>query len=141
MRSYQSVIVLKPDLDVTQLDQAIEKIEGFFKKSGGAVISLEKWGKKRLAYKIKKHKFGIYLNIYHTCECLKVSAMEKDYQLYDNIIKYLIIRLDDKDMDRIMKEIDSAAKEESAGEKSAPEVIDGSGKPEEEASSKPAAAE
>ena len=104
LRSYQSVIILKPDLDGPQFDQAIEKIEQIFKKGGGAVIRLEKWGKKRLAYKIKKHKFGIYLNIYHTCENLKVPEMEKDYQLYDQIIKYLVIKLDDNDLERIMKE-------------------------------------
>ena len=104
MRSYQSVIILKPDLDGPKFDQAIEKIEQFYKKAGGSVIRLEKWGKKRLAYKIKKHKFGIYLNIYHTCESAKVAEMEKDYQLFDVIIKYLIIRLDDNDVERIMSE-------------------------------------
>ena len=104
MRSYQSVIILKPDLDGPQFDQAIEKIEQIFKKNGGDVIRLEKWGKKRLAYKIKKHKFGIYLNFYHTCESLNVPVMEKDYQLYDQIIKYLVIRLDDKDLERIKQE-------------------------------------
>ena len=118
LRSYQSVIILKPDLDGPQLDQAIEKIEQIFKKSGGAVLSLEKWGKKRLAYKIRKHKFGVYLNIYHTCEAAKTSELEKEYQLFDLIIKYLIIRLDEKDVERIMSEKETAAEEEAASVKS-----------------------
>jgi small subunit ribosomal protein S6 len=116
LRSYQSVIILKPDLDGPQLDQAIEKIEQIFQKGGGAVIRLEKWGKKRLAYKIKKHKFGIYLNIYHTCESLKVPEMEKEYQLYDQIIKYLVIRLEDKDLERIMQESESSPEGEEGSE-------------------------
>jgi len=118
LRSYQSVIILKPDLDGPQFDQAIEKIEQIYQKAGGAVIRLEKWGKKRLAYKIKKHKFGIYLNIYHTCESLKVPEMEKDYQLYDQIIKYLVIRLEDKDLERIMQENEESSENEEGNEES-----------------------
>jgi len=112
LRSYQSVIILKPDLDGSQFDQAIEKIEQIYKKAGGTVIRLEKWGKKRLAYRIKKHKFGIYLNIYHTCENAKMAEMEREYQLFDFIIKYLIIRLQDKDVERIMKENETASEED-----------------------------
>ena len=60
-------------------------------------------GKKRLAYRVNKSRFGYYLNIYHTCESLKVSALEADYKLYDLILKFLVIRLDDKDLDLAMK--------------------------------------
>ena len=124
LRSYQSVIILKPDLDGPQLDQAIEKIEQIYQKAGGAVIRLEKWGKKRLAYKIKKHKFGIYLNIYHTCESLKVPEMEKEYQLFDQIIKYMVIRLEDKDLERIMQESENSPEEEGSEVSSVEETSD-----------------
>ena len=129
LRSYQSVIILKPDLDGPQLDQAIEKFELIFKKSGGAVINLEKWGKKRLAYKIRKHKFGIYLNIYHTCEAAKTSEMEKEYQLYDLVIKYLIIKLDEKAVERIISEKEAVAEEEAAREKASADDNAASDKP------------
>jgi len=117
LRSYQSVIILKPDLEDSQVDQAIEKIEQFFQKSGGSTLKLEKWGKKRLAYKVKKNKFGIYLNIYHTCANEKVSSLEKEYQLFNQIIKYLIIKIEDKDMERIMQETDPALMTDEPGDK------------------------
>ena len=124
LRSYQSIIILKPDLDGPQLDQAIEKIEQIFQNGGGAVIRMEKWGKKRLAYKIKKHKFGIYLNIYHTCESLKVPEMEREYQLYDQIIKYLVIRLEDKDLERIMQESEASSEDGESSETSSDDSSD-----------------
>ena len=99
MRSYQSVLILKPDLDEAQVDQVLEKITEFLSKNNGSIIKVEKWGKKRLAYRVNKSRFGYYLNIYHTCESLKVSALETDYKLYDLILKFLVIRLDDKDLD------------------------------------------
>ena len=98
MRSYQSVLILKPDLDEARVDQVLEKITEFLSKNNGSIMKAEKWGKKRLAYRVNKSRFGYYLNIYHTCESLKVSALEADYKLYDLILKFLVIRLDDKEL-------------------------------------------
>ena len=113
MRSYQSVLILKPDLDEAQVDQVLEKITEFLSKNNGSIVKVEKWGKKRLAYRVKKSRFGYYLNIYHTCESLKVSALEADYKLYNLILKYLLIRLDDKDLDLAMnRECEDGVEEE-----------------------------
>jgi len=103
LRSYQSVLILKPDLDEAQVDQVLEKITEFLSKNNGSIVKVEKWGKKRLAYRVKKSRFGYYLNIYHTCESLKVSALEADYKLYNLILKFLVLRLDDKDLELAMK--------------------------------------
>lgn len=116
MRSYQSLIILKPDLEDAQVDQVIEKIGRFIQKSGGSTLKLEKWGKKRLAYKVKKNKFGIYINIYHTCANDKVAELEKEYQLYDQIIKYMIIKIEDKDLERILQESEQIPLTDDDGE-------------------------
>ncbi len=100
MRSYQSVLILKPDLDATQVDQALEKINGFLKESGGACLKIERWGKKRLAYRVKKNRFGYYLNMYHTCGNQSVSSLETEFKLFAQIIRYMVIRLGDKELER-----------------------------------------
>lgn len=119
MRNYQSVLILKPDLDEAQVDQSVEKITSIIKKFDGSVLNLEKWGKKRLAYRVKKNKFGYYLNIYHTCEPVKVPDLEKEYQLYDLVIKYLVIRLEERDIERVMSkaaEVADSAETSSEGD-------------------------
>ena len=98
MRSYQSILIVKPDLDEAKVDQVLEKITEFLSKNNGSILKVEKWGKKRLAYRINKSRFGYYLNIYHTCESLKVPALEATYKLYDLIIKFLVIRLTEKEL-------------------------------------------
>jgi len=100
LRSYQSVLILKPDLDETQVDQVLEKIGGFLKENDGSCLKVEKWGKKRLAYRVKKNRFGYYLNIYHTCGNQNVSSLETEYKLFAQIIRYLVLRLDDKELER-----------------------------------------
>ena len=114
MRNYQSILILKPDLDEAQVEQSIEKITSIISKFGGAILKLDNWGKKRLAYRVKKNKFGYYLNIYHTCEEANLPSLEKEYQLYDLIIKYLVIRLEERDIERVMAKAAEAAEAAAA---------------------------
>jgi len=104
LRPYQSVLILKPDFDEPQIDESLVKITGLIESHGGAVLKVDKWGKKRLAYKVKKNRFGYYLNIYHTCENEQLSSLEAKYKLYDAIIKFMVLRLDDKELERAIKQ-------------------------------------
>ena len=124
MRNYQSVLILKPDLDEAQVDQSVEKITATLQKFGGAILKLDKWGKKRLAYRVKKNKFGYYLNIYHTCESEKVPDLEKEYQLYDLVIKYLVIRLEERDIERVMSQAAEASENSEADEGDKPKAAE-----------------
>ena len=115
LRSYQSVLILKPDIDEARVAEALEKIGEFIKSNGGASLRIENWGKKRLAYRVKKNRFGIYLNLYHTLESAKVVELETKYKLYDLIIKYMVVRLDDDELERALgkeTEVDGESKDE-----------------------------
>ncbi|MEE2987307.1 MAG: 30S ribosomal protein S6 [Nitrospinota bacterium] len=129
LRSYQSTVILKPDFDEKQVDQALEEITSLIKKSGGSCLKIEKWGKKRLAYRIKKNRFGFYLNIYHTCEASLLSSLENEYKLSSSIIKYLVIRLEKKELERAMareteKEDESAGPSDKAKEENKAKTIE-----------------
>ena len=113
LRSYQSVLILKSDIEESRLDDVLEKIGGFIKSNGGAILKTEKWGKKRLAYRVKKSRFGIYLNLYHTLEPSGVVHLEKKYKLFDLIIKFMVVSLADDELERAL-----GRKEEVEGEES-----------------------
>jgi small subunit ribosomal protein S6 len=120
LRSYQSVLILKPDIDEPRVADALEKIGDFIKSNGGACLKVENWGKKRLAYRVKKSRFGIYLNLYHTLEPAKVVELETKYKLYDLIIKYMVVRLEDDELERALgkeTEVDGESKGEDKDEK------------------------
>ncbi len=107
MRSYQSVLILKPDIEESRVDEALEKIGEFIKSNGGACLKTEKWGKKRLAYRVKKNRFGVYLNIYHTLEPSGVTDLERKYKLFDQIIKFMVVYLSDEELERALSREDS----------------------------------
>jgi len=134
LRPYQSVLILKPDFDEAQVGECLEKITDLIKSHGGACLKVDKWGKKRLAYKVKKNRFGYYLNIYHTCENEKVPSLEAKYKLYEAIIKFMVLRLDDKELERAMgngeeaEEVAAGAEaEKSTKDASSEEVAAGAG--------------
>ena len=114
MRSYQSVLILKPDIEDTHVDEALAKIGEFIKGNGGTILKAEKWGKKRLAYRVKKNRFGIYLNLYHTLEPSGVIDLEKKYKLYDLVIKFMVVSLTDDELERALGKNDET--EEEGGE-------------------------
>ncbi|PIP72608.1 MAG: 30S ribosomal protein S6 [Nitrospinae bacterium CG22_combo_CG10-13_8_21_14_all_47_10] len=119
LRSYQSVLILKPDIDEARVAEALEKIGEFIKSNGGACLKIENWGKKRLAYRVKKNRFGIYLNLYHTLDSAKVSDLENKFKLYDLVIKYMVVRLEDDELERALGKESSIEEEEEASVKSA----------------------
>jgi len=107
LRSYQSVLILKPDIEESRVDEALGKIGEFIKSNGGACLKTEKWGKKRLAYRVKKNRFGYYLNIYHTLEPFGVADLERQYKLFDLIIKFMVVYLPDDELERALSREDS----------------------------------
>ena len=115
MRSYQSVLILKPDIEESRVDEALAKIGEFIKSNGGTILKTEKWGKKRLAYRVKKNRFGVYLNLYHTLEQSGVVDLEKKYKLFDLIIKFMVLNLADDELERALGRGDET--DESEGEK------------------------
>ena len=117
LRSYQSVLILKPDIEDTRVDEALEKIGEFIKGNGGTILKTEKWGKKRLAYRVKKNRFGIYLNLYHTLEPSGVIDLEKKYKLFDLIIKFMVVSLTDDELERALGNNDEAEGEGDETEK------------------------
>ena len=117
LRSYQSVLILKPDIEDTREDEALGKIGEFIKGNGGAILKTEKWGKKRLAYRVKKNRFGIYLNLYHTLEPSGVIDLEKKYKLFDLIIKFMVVSLTDDELERALGNNDEAEGEDGETEK------------------------
>ena len=117
MRSYQSVLILKPDIEDTHVDEALAKIGEFIKGNGGTILKAEKWGKKRLAYRVKKNRFGIYLNLYHTLEPSGVIDLEKKYKLYDLVIKFMVVSLTDDELERALGKKDETEEEGDETEK------------------------
>ncbi len=93
MNQYEIAVIYHPDLEV-DLSKAEEKITKLFTDNGGSVTSTDNWGKRKLAYTIKKQEYGIY--VFYTVEMPGegVKKVESTLNITDEVIRYLIVRPD-----------------------------------------------
>ena len=95
MNSYEIAILFDPGLEV-DLEQATKKVEKIFTDNGGKVTNVDNWGKKKLAYQIKKHDSAVY--VFYTVDMPGEGVRKVEYTLNitDEVIRFLIVRPDQK---------------------------------------------
>lgn len=91
MKQYESMVIIIPSISEDDAAQENEKLLSFIKKNGGEIVKTENWGKRKLAYEIKKHKEGYYFVNYFTLDPLRVSEFEHEYRINENIVRYNIL--------------------------------------------------
>lgn len=95
MRMYEGLFLIDNARASMEWDNVVKHIHDILQKYGAEILKTEKWGEKKLAYKIKGHKRGTYLLIHFNAENTAVATIKRDFQLSDYIIRSLIVK-DDK---------------------------------------------
>ena len=90
---YETTFIVNASLDDGQTDVVIARVQDTITKNGGIITVLEKWGRKRLAYPIKKKTNGFYVNIEFEAPGTLIAQLERAFQLDEMILRHLIIRL------------------------------------------------
>lgn len=93
MNQYEIAVLYHPDLEV-DLSKAEEKVTKIFTSNGGKVVNTDNWGKRKLAYTIKKQEHAIY--VFYTVELPgeSVKKVESTLNITDEVVRYLITRPD-----------------------------------------------
>jgi small subunit ribosomal protein S6 len=89
---YETMYILRPDLGEESVDQAIEKYQNILRENGAEIVETQHRGKRRLAYEIKKHREGIYIQMNYTGNGSQVAVMERAMRLSEEVIRYLTIK-------------------------------------------------
>ena len=95
MRMYEGLFLIDNAHASTEWDNVVKHIQDILQKNGAEILKTEKWGEKKLAYKIKSHKRGTYLLVHFNAKNSAIAMVRRDFQLSDYIIRFLIIK-DDK---------------------------------------------
>ena len=93
---YESIIIINATLEDAQIETEIEKIKDFITKNNGEIRALEKWGRRRLAYAIKKKNNGFYVLYEFKAPGDLIAKLERQYLLNENIIRFLTVELNKK---------------------------------------------
>lgn len=93
MSQYEIAILYDPDLEV-DLEKATTRVEKIFTDNNAKVTNVDNWGKRKLAYPIKKHDMAIY--VFYTVDMLgtSVQKLESILNITDEVIRFLITKPD-----------------------------------------------
>lgn len=94
MYLYESIFIIRPSLSDDDTNQLIEKMKSLLEKAGASVEIVENWGKKKLAYEIKRERRGTFVYLHFKAEGNVVGELEHAYRLEDSVLKFLTVRLE-----------------------------------------------
>ena len=95
MRIYENLFIVKPDATEEEIDHLIEQMSKNITATGGTVDKVDKWGKRRLAYRVEKQREGYYVLLTFTAEPQAVREFERRMLVQDAVIKFLTVRIDE----------------------------------------------
>ncbi|MEA3423938.1 MAG: 30S ribosomal protein S6 [Bacillota bacterium] len=95
MKNYETMFILKPNVEEEQRNAVIEKFKNIIDE-GGEIVSVDEWGIKKFAYEIKKLKEGYYVLINFKSDSDVLNELERNYRISDDVIRFIVINLDEK---------------------------------------------
>ena len=90
MRKYELVCILQPDLDETALSGKLDRVKGWVSDAGGTVDKVDMWGKRRMAYVIRKQRYGQYVLFNLTLPAKATSDLERNLRFLEPVIRHML---------------------------------------------------
>jgi small subunit ribosomal protein S6 len=114
LKRYETIFITPVDLNDDEIQKVIERYGTIIKKMKGMMVKIDKWGKRKLAYAIRKHANGFYLLMDYASESSVVKELERNLKIDDRVLKYITVKTADTvDVQELEKEIEAAKKRET----------------------------
>lgn len=93
-REYETIFILRPDTANDAIATLNTRLKGIVETMGGKILKADNWGKRKLAYEIKKQMKGIYLYWQYLATPGTVEELERNLRMLDNVIRYQSVKID-----------------------------------------------
>jgi small subunit ribosomal protein S6 len=90
MHKYELVCIIHPDLDETAFNGALDKVKSWISDAGGSVDKLDVWGRKRLAYTVRKQREGQYVLLNVSLPPSATAGLDQNLRFLEPVIRYMI---------------------------------------------------
>lgn len=90
MRDYEALCILKPDLEEAAVKELYKKVAEHIQKYNGEIQAVEECGKKKLAYKLGKHREGIYYLVRFKIAPAQIKELNRDFKLNESLLRTLV---------------------------------------------------
>jgi small subunit ribosomal protein S6 len=93
MKNYELLTIFKPNLDAEEVDKAIEKISATVVEFGGSIVSVDKAGRKKLAYEVQNFRDGFFTTTVLTIPADKIAEFKRQLRLNDSVLRTMFIEV------------------------------------------------
>ncbi len=94
MNNYEVIVIVHPDLDENALNGVVDRVKGWITDAGGAIEKVDLWGRRRMAYSIKKQREGQYVYLQAQMKPTYTSELDRSLRFLEPVMRYSIIAVD-----------------------------------------------
>lgn len=91
MRKYELVCIIHPDLDETAFNDAVDKIKGWISDSEGSIESVDNWGRRKMAYMIRKQLEGQYILLNANMLPSATAELDRKLRLLEPVMRHMLV--------------------------------------------------
>ena len=96
MRAYELMVIIDPEVEERTVEPSLDKFLNVVRNEGGTIDKVDIWGRRRLAYEIKKKAEGIYAVVNFTASPAAAAELDRQLGLNETILRTKIIRPEDQ---------------------------------------------
>jgi len=107
-REYETIYILRPDVARESQEKIAQRMGEAVAREGGKLTTIENWGRRQLAYAVKKAKRGVYVYVKYVGGGAAVSEVERNLRMLDDVLKYQTVQVrDDVDAGTVVVDAES----------------------------------
>jgi small subunit ribosomal protein S6 len=91
MKLYETTIIYDPGLEEARINDEVERVTQPIAQAGGEVIEVQRWGKRKLAYNIRKRRDGTYIHVKHKSPATLIAEMDRRFRLNEGVLRHLTV--------------------------------------------------
>jgi len=91
MRQYETMVIIDAMISDDAINAEVENIGAMITNGGGEILRRDDWGKRKLAYTIKKRQHGFYVIFYYKAEAATVASVEAALKLNENVLRWMTL--------------------------------------------------
>jgi small subunit ribosomal protein S6 len=96
-RSYEIMFIVRPDIEEAEIEKIVETFTGYITQGGGAVKQVEKMGRRRLAYTVRRFNDGFYVLLIVDAPASLIHEIERRLRVSEQVIKFITVRTDEEE--------------------------------------------
>ncbi|MEK6582776.1 MAG: 30S ribosomal protein S6 [Nitrospirota bacterium] len=123
MNIYENIIIINASLSDEEIEAASGKIKDLITSSGGEILKVDVWGRRKLAYEIEKQNKGFYLLLFFKSPSQAIRKLEDYYKVFDPVVKYMVLKLPKKQSEAVLQSISAGAGAPVSAEKAEPKSV------------------